>query len=305
MMSFINVQNLKKSYKSVTAVDDFSFQVEKGEIYALVGPDGAGKTSIMRMLCNLIEADQGTATIGDIDIFKNFEKVKPLLGYMPQVFSLYPDLSVEENLVFYAGIFGVTGNEYIKRRERMYEFSRLKPFANRRAQDLSGGMKQKLALSCALMHDPKLLLLDEPTTGVDPLSRQQFWEILLQLKQEQVTIIVATPYMDEVARTDHACFIMNGKKLAEGKPEELVHMFRGQVFYLDITPEVSLLEQLNATPGLSARRFGAGLHLYLEPDDSINKYHDTLTQIGILPESIRPITPDLEDCFIQLMETEV
>ncbi len=304
-MSFINVQHLKKSYKSVTAVDDFSFQVEKGEIYALVGPDGAGKTSIMRMLCNLIEADQGTATIGDIDIFKNFEKVKPLLGYMPQVFSLYPDLSVEENLVFYAGIFGVTGDEYIKRRERMYEFSRLKPFADRRAQDLSGGMKQKLALSCALMHDPKLLLLDEPTTGVDPLSRQQFWEILLQLKQEQVTIIVATPYMDEVARTDHACFIMNGRKLAEGKPEELVRIFRGQVFYLDITPKVSLLEQLNATPGLSARRFGAGLHLYLEPGDTIDKYHDTLTHMGIPPESIRPITPDLEDCFIQLMETEV
>ena len=304
-MAYIDVQHLKKSYKSVIAVQDFSFQVEQGEIYALVGPDGAGKTSIMRMLCNLIEADQGTATIGDIDIFKNFEKVKPLLGYMPQVFSLYPDLSVEENMVFYAGIFGVTGEEYIKRRERMYQFSHLKPFANRRAQDLSGGMKQKLALSCALMHDPKLLLLDEPTTGVDPLSRQQFWEILLQLKQEQVTIIVATPYMDEVARTDRACFIMNGKKLAEGKPEELVRMFQGQVFYLDITPKISLLEQLNATAGLTVRRFGAGMHLYLKPNDSIERYHDTLSQIGISPESIRPITPDLEDCFIQFMESGV
>jgi len=301
-MAYVDIQHLKKSYASVSAVQDFSFQVERGEIYALVGPDGAGKTSIMRMLCNLIEADNGSVKVGEIDLFKEFEKVKPLLGYMPQLFSLYPDLSVEENLVFYAGIFGVIGDEYIKRRDRMYEFSRLKPFADRRAQDLSGGMKQKLALSCALMHDPKLLLLDEPTTGVDPLSRRQFWEILAQLKQEQVTIIVATPYMDEVARTDRACFILDGKKLAEGKPSELVNMFHGQVYHIDTRPEVALLEQINKIPGLSARRFGAGFHLYLEPDDTLDRYYDSLARIGVKEESIRSVQPDLEDCFIQLME---
>ncbi len=181
-MSYLKVDNLSKSYGKIKAVTDFSFEVNQGEIYALVGPDGAGKTTIMRTICNLIGSDAGTIRVNGFDSVKDNEKIKLLLGYMPQLFSLYPDLSVEENLTFYAGIYDITGEAYRKKTEYLYRFSNLKPFAKRRAQALSGGMKQKLALSCALMHEPALLLLDEPTTGVDPLSRRQFWEILLELK---------------------------------------------------------------------------------------------------------------------------
>ena len=231
-----------------------------------------------------------------------FDEIKPELGYMPQVFSLYPDLSVEENLRFYAGIFDVYGEAFEKRAEELYRFSNLKPFRGRRAQALSGGMKQKLALSCALMHDPKFLFLDEPTTGVDPLSRRQFWEILLNLRNEGVTILVSTPYMDEVARADRACFIFGGKKLAEGTPDELRHLFEGRLYYLDVEPASTLVEKLNNIEGITARRFGAGLHLSIDRDDDIEHYRAGIERLGLDFNAINPIEADLEDCFIQLME---
>ena len=301
-MAFVTVSHLSKAYGDIQAVDDFSFEVDKGEIYALVGPDGAGKTTIMRTLCNLLEADNGSAFIGSLDVFKQFERIKPLLGYMPQTFSLYPDLSVEENLIFFAGIYGVTGESYRQKRDYLYTFSNLAPFSNRRAGALSGGMKQKLALSCALMHDPELLLLDEPTAGVDPLSRRQFWEILAGLKGEGVTIIVSTPYMDEVARVDRACFVFGGKKLAEGTPTELTDMFDGKVFFLDVEPTAQLVNKINKTGFVRAQRFGAGLHLYAAKEAPIEDLSELLHQIGIDPRLARPTEPSLEDAFIQLME---
>lgn len=301
-MSFLEVKNLVKSYDKIEAVRDVSFEVNEGEIYALVGPDGAGKTTIMRSICNLINIEDGEILIEGDNINHHFNSKKPLLGYMPQIFSLYPDLSVEENLRFYAGIYGIVKDEFDQKAEALYHFSNLKPFRKRRAQALSGGMKQKLALSCALMHDPKLLILDEPTTGVDPLSRRQFWEILLNLKKEGVSILVSTPYMDEVARTDKASFIFEGKKLAEGTPTELPAIFEGQLFYLDVEPSSTTVKAISAIGNISARRFGAGLHLTLPTDDSISNYYAPLAQLGIKEETIKPIKADLEDCFIQLME---
>jgi ABC-2 type transport system ATP-binding protein len=301
-MSFVVVENLSKSYKDVRAVEDFSFSVEKGEIYALVGPDGAGKTTIIRTLCGLINPNAGTATIGGLDCQRQFDSIKPILGYMPQVFSLYPDLTVAENLAFYGGIYGITDHDYRQRVEYLYRFSNLKPFASRRAQALSGGMKQKLALSCALMHDPQALILDEPTTGVDPLSRRQFWEILLELKSQGVTIIVSTPYMDEVARADRTCFVFKGRRLAEGTPAKLPELFEGSLYYLDVIPNLEVLGRLDRITKLRARRFGSGIHVYVEKGARLENLADELNQAGFDIDAFNPIEPDLEDCFIQLME---
>jgi len=304
-MALITITHLSKAYGDIQAVDDFSFDVHKGEIYALVGPDGAGKTTIIRTLCNLMDADNGSGYIKDLDIFKQFDKIKPLLGYMPQTFSLYPDLSVEENLIFYAGIYGITGKTYIEKRDYLYSFSNLKPFSRRRAGDLSGGMKQKLALSCTLMHNPELLLLDEPTTGIDPLSRHQFWEILDSLKTKGVAIIISTPYMDEVARADRACFIFNGKKLAEGTPAQLTNMFDGKVFFLDVEPDNKLVSRINKADFFHAQRFGAGIHLYTPKETPIEDLTEFLQEVGIEPHRATPTEPGLEDTFIQLMERTV
>jgi len=301
-MPFLAATKLSKSYGDVPAVRNFSFEVEPGEIYALVGPDGAGKTTVLRTICNLIEPDSGSVMIAGHDVAKDISAVKQDLGYMPQVFSLYPDLSVEENLIFYAGIYGVTGREYREKRDRLYRFSRLEPFAKRRAAALSGGMKQKLALSCALMHDPKLLLLDEPTTGVDPLSRRQFWEILLRLKQEGVTIVVSTPYMDEVARADRGCFVFDGMRLAEGTPTALAHRFQGSVYHLELRASARLVEQLNELSGVRSRRFGSGVHLYFDETDRPDRHRADLAALGIDIDLLTSIDPDLEDSFIQLME---
>jgi ABC-2 type transport system ATP-binding protein len=301
-MAFLVADRLTKSYGDNQALVDFCLEVDPGGLYALVGPDGAGKTTMIRILCRLLDPDSGTVTVDGLDVQKSYEKIKPILGYMPQLFSLYPDLSVEENLKFYAGLYGIVGSAYRAKRDRLYEFSNLGPFAGRRAQALSGGMKQKLALSCALIHDPRLLILDEPTTGVDPLSRRQFWEILLQLKADGVTTLVSTPYMDEVARCDRAAFILGGRRLSEGTPAELSAGFEGQIYYVDREPTSRLVGQLNELEGLRAARFGAGLHLYLASADNLERYLDQMALLGIARSMINRISPDLEDRFIQLME---
>jgi len=302
-MSLLTISHISKSYGKIKAVDDFSLTVNRGEIFALVGPDGAGKTTLIRVICRLLDADSGSITIDNRDIHTNFDEIKPFLGYMPQSFSLYPDLSVEENLTFYAGIYGFTGQEYIAKRDYLYSFSNLAPFAKRRASALSGGMKQKLALSCALVHDPQILILDEPTTGVDPLSRHQFWEILLELKAQGRTILVSTPYMDEVAYADRACFTLGGRKLSEGTPADLTRQFEGVIYHADIVPSADLVRKLNNIAGIKARRFGAGLHLYTDTQESFKKSLPSLAALDIDTNLLRAIPPTLEDRFIQLMES--
>ena len=301
-MSLVQISNLDKSYGQFKAVKDFSLSADMGELLAVAGPDGAGKTTIFRTICGLLEYDNGIINLAGFDINKDFDKIKPLLGYMPQNFSLYPDLSVEENLYFYAGLFGLSKNEYGNKKKRLYQFSGLGPFAKRRVGELSGGMKQKLALSCNLIHDPKILILDEPTTGVDPVSRRQFWDILKKLKTEGSTIIVSTPYMDEVALADRAIFIHNGKKLIEGKPDELFKYFKSAIYNIKAVPSSGLMAQLNQIEGITSRRFGSSIHLYTSPQKKIEEYNDRLSQLGINTESISPIKPELEDLFIQLME---
>jgi ABC-2 type transport system ATP-binding protein len=300
-MSLVAVDNLVKSYGKLKAVENFSLAAEKGDILALVGPDGAGKTSIFRAMCGLISCDAGKIAIAGYDVAREFDMIKPHLGYMPQSFSLYPDLSVEENLSFYAGMFDLERRQFEEKKRRLYEFSGLGPFRDRRASALSGGMKQKLALSCALVHDPEVLVLDEPTTGVDPLSRRQFWDILKDLRRGGSTIVVSTPYMDEVAIADRAIFIFAGKKLAEGTPSELTEMFRGRVYRLTVTPTYNRMVAIGQMPGLTARRFGGSVHIYIDESDSIEKYQAPLADMGIGKEMIEPISPELEDTFIQLM----
>ncbi|MEW5922689.1 MAG: ABC transporter ATP-binding protein [Candidatus Zixiibacteriota bacterium] len=298
-MNAIEVHNLYKKYDELTAVDNFSFTVGAGELLALVGPDGAGKTSIFRSLCDLIDFDSGDITIGGYAHKSDFNRIKDILGYMPQQFSLYPDLSVEENLVFYAGLFGFNRKEFDQKKEALYKFSGLGPFARRRASALSGGMKQKLALSCNLVHDPKILLLDEPTTGVDPLSRRQFWDILKNLRADGASIMVSTPYMDEVALADRAIFIYQGRKLIEGTPRELTGHFDGNVYRADFFPSAQCMEQLEQIDGLSSRRFGSTIHLYTAAASPIDNYLEQLHAVGIERSMLENIEPDLEDVFIQ------
>ena len=301
-MSLLQITDLTKSYGDIVAVKNFSLSVNKGELLAIAGPDGAGKTSLFRTACSLLEYDSGTIIIDGLDIKKDFDKIKPLLGYMPQNFSLYPDLSVEENLHFYAGLFGLGHEQYDKKKKRLYEFSGLGPFAGRRAGQLSGGMKQKLALSCNLIHDPEILILDEPTTGVDPVSRRQFWEILRTLKNGGSTIIVSTPYMDEVALADRAVFMHNGEKLIEGKPDQLTGHFKGNIYQIKQSPTASMMHQLELIDGLTSRRFGSSIHSYVKTGQTIEKYYNALSTIGITSDIIEPVEPELEDIFIQLME---
>jgi ABC-type multidrug transport system ATPase subunit len=300
-MSVIEIKNLTRKYGSVVAIDDLSLEAGKEEILALVGPDGSGKTSTFRAACGLINFDSGQITIAGYDVARQFANIKPLLGYMPQSFSLYPDLTVEENLYFYAGLFGVTGSAFHEKKKRLYQFSGLGPFHDRRAVALSGGMKQKLALSCALIHDPEVLLLDEPTTGVDPLSRRQFWDILKNLRDAGSTIMVSTPYMDEVAMADRAIFIYQGRKLAEGTPSELVGKFSGRVYRTDINPTPERMERINRIEGLTSRRFGSSLHIYTAAGDSIERCETDLEPLGIEKGMMSEIKPELEDTFIQLM----
>lgn len=300
-MSIVEINNLSKKYGSLRAVEGFNFSAEKGEILAVVGPDGAGKTSAFRAICGLLTFDSGEISIAGFNVRTQFDKIKPILGYMPQQFSLYPDLSVEENLSFYAGLFGLKRKEYDEKKKILYDFSGLEPFHDRRAGALSGGMKQKLALSCALVHDPQVLVLDEPTTGVDPLSRRQFWDILKNLRQGGSTIIVSTPYMDEVAMSDRAIFMFGGKKLAEGTPKELVRLFDGKVYRVDLNPTSERMQELNRIESLVSRRFGSSIHVYTSGSNTIEKFYGELQKQGIEPGMLTPIEPELEDTFIQFM----
>jgi len=300
-MTIVEISGFTKTYGTVMAVRDFSLAVEKGGIIALVGPDGAGKTTIFRGACGLITFDSGRISIAGLDVASEFDKIKSRLGYMPQNFSLYQDLSVEENLDFYAGLFGAGGDQLKRKKQVLYDFSGLGPFRRRRAGQLSGGMKQKLSLSCTLVHNPEVLILDEPTTGVDPVSRQQFWDILKDLRSQGSTLMVSTPYMDEVAMADRAVFVYGGKKLGEGTPRELAAQFRGRIYRLRAPLVAGQFDRLAALDGLGARRLGPSVYIYPRPDGRIEDFAAKMAALGVMPEMLEEVPPTLEDAFIQLM----
>jgi ABC-2 type transport system ATP-binding protein len=297
----LSARGLTKTYGEITAVDAMDLDAEAGEVVAVAGPDGAGKTSLFRALAGLIDFEALEAAIAGFDVRRESDRIKPLLGYMPQSFSLYPDLTVEENLRFYSGLFGMGRAEFAAKKEKLYEFSGLGPFARRRAGHLSGGMKQKLALSCGLVHDPKILILDEPTTGVDPLSRRQFWDILLSLKRAGSSILVSTPYMDEVNLADRAVLVHGGRKLAEGTPAELTRHFRGAVYRLRERPSRALMDRLAGAEEFEARRFGSSVRITAPADYSTERIDEDLSRFGVAAR-VEAVEPDLEDVFVQMME---
>lgn len=286
------------------ALNDLSLNVERGSLFGLIGPDGAGKTTALRILCGLLHPDAGACSVAGHDVLRETPLVRALLGYMPQRFSLYPDLTVSENLRFFADLFSVPERQRRERTERLLEFSRLAPFMNRRAAYLSGGMKQKLALSCTLIHTPQVLLLDEPTTGVDPVSRREFWEILHDLKRDGVTLLVTTPYMDEAAKCDRIAFIHQGKILLEDAPADIPKLFSQNIVEVVADQPFAGAEALRHGGFTSVQLFGDRLHVggNMPQQQLADAIRRTLTEAGIALVSIREIQPSIEDVFVELLQ---
>ncbi|MBA4406610.1 ATPase [bacterium] len=305
-MAAITLENIVKTYQSkksiITAVDDISFSVEEGELFGLIGPDGAGKTSVFRILTTLLLADKGNATILGYDVVKNYKAIRDIVGYMPGRFSLYQDLTVEENLEFFATIFNTTIEENYDLVADIYK--QLEPFKTRRAGKLSGGMKQKLALSCALIHKPKILFLDEPTTGVDPVSRKEFWEMLKRLKAQGITILVSTPYMDEAKLCDRIALLQNGKILQINTPENIVSVFGNNLFAVHSENMFKLLNDLRSYDKTqSCFAFGENHHLTLSDEKlGIPEIEVYLKNARHKHLTIKKIEPGIEDCFMYLMK---
>ncbi len=305
MEPLVSVSDFSKSYGSVHAVRGLSFDVHPGELFGLIGPDGAGKTTTMRTLVTLLRPDAGTLTVHGRNVATEMKAIRTITGYMPQRFSLYPDLSVEQNLRFFADLFAVPTDELPVRIERLYRFSRLQPFAKRLAGRLSGGMKQKLALSCTLIHNPVLLVLDEPTTGVDPVSRTEFWEILRELREEGVTIVVSTPYMDEALHCDRIAILHNGRALAMGTPAELIRGMQYPMYALhddEIVMDYTLIEKLPEVR--SVQTFGDSLHITVEIDTDAERLQRHVSAVVEKDVLLKRIDPSLEDVFIAHIEEE-
>jgi ABC-type multidrug transport system ATPase subunit len=305
-MKAITAENLVKYYgtkkERVQALAGISFEVEQGELFGIIGPDGAGKTSLFRILTTLLLADEGTATVDGFDVVKDYKAIRHRVGYMPGKFSLYQDLTVAENLEFFATIFNTTIQENYELVEEIY--SQIEPFKDRKAGKLSGGMKQKLALSCALIHRPTVLFLDEPTTGVDAVSRKEFWEMLKKLKAQGITILVSTPYMDEASLCDRVALIQNGKILTINTPEGIIEEFRHPILAVGGDNMLNLLKDLKAAPEvLDAYPFGEFHHAVMQQENSGKTLSDHLQKLGHKNVMIRPTQPDIEDCFMALMKT--
>ena len=302
MPDIISIQDFSKSYGPVRAVDGLSFSVQEGQLFGIIGPDGAGKTTTMRTLVTLLPPDTGKIQIKGFDVKKDSMEIRKIIGYMPQRFSLYPDLSVNQNLDFFADLFEVPKQEIAARKERLFQFSKLEPFRKRLAGRLSGGMKQKLALSCTLIHNPALLVLDEPTTGVDPVSRQEFWAILHELTSEGVTILVSTPYMDEALQCDRIVIMHEGKVLALGDPRSLPSQFGHRLFALYERDLIAQTPALQTLPGvLSVQSFGDSLHLTVSADSDKNSLTKNISATIGRPVTLTPIEPSLEDLFISII----
>lgn len=306
-MDDVVLHNLTKTYRkgAAAAVKDVSFSVRKGELFGLIGPDGAGKTSIFRMLTTLLLPDGGSATVNGFDVASDYKRIRKEVGYMPGKFSLYQDLTVEENLRFFATVFGTTV-------EANYDLIRdiyvqIEPFKTRRAGKLSGGMKQKLALCCALIHRPTVLFLDEPTTGVDTVSRKEFWDMLKRLKAQGITILVSTPYMDEASLCERIALIQDGRILSIDTPDAIINEYPKPLYAIKASLMSRLLKDLKAMPETeSCYSFGEYHHLtfHREEEDSIAGLKKHLEEKNYEDIAIKPITPGIEDCFIRLMQAK-
>ncbi|WKD86658.1 putative multidrug ABC transporter ATP-binding protein YbhF [Polaribacter huanghezhanensis] len=296
----ISVQHISKSYKKAQALQDISFDVKPGELFGLIGPDGAGKTTLFRVLTTLLIADVGSAKVAGFDVILDYKQIRNHVGYMPGKFSLYQDLTVEENLTFFATIFGTTIAENYDLIKEIYV--QIAPFKNRRAGKLSGGMKQKLALCCALIHKPKVLFLDEPTTGVDPVSRKEFWEMLKRLQQKGITILVSTPYMDEAALCDRIALIQDGKILEIDTPEAIVKQYPKPIYNVSANNMYHLINRLKEYPhNHSVYPFGEFVH-YTDSRIDFNPKElvQYLVSKNLTDITIHKTKPTIEDTFMEL-----
>ena len=302
----IDVKGLKKSYGRVEALRGLDFSVRAGEIFGLIGPDGAGKTTLMRILCTLVPPDEGDVRVLGFDVRRDLAEIRARIGYMPQQFSLYQDLSVEQNLEFFADLFQVPRSERRRRLAELYRFSRLGPFRHRKAGKLSGGMKQKLALSCALIHTPALLILDEPTYGVDPVSRREFWRLLHSIRERGTAIFVSTAYMDEADECDRAAFIYRGRFQAEGTPSEIKALYRFPLYRVTGVELLALREFFSRQPEVqSVQLFGDALHVSFKKDPAPGRWQTWKTALkGDVLRGWERIAPSIEDVFMQLILEE-
>lgn len=304
-MSIVNVQNVSKSYGKAEALKRVTFEVEEGELFGLIGPDGAGKTTLFHLLTTLLKPDEGEAQVLGLDVVEDYKKIRPMLGYMPGRFSLYQDLTVQENLEFFASVFGTTIDANYELIRPI--FSQLEPFRDRLAGALSGGMKQKLALSCALIHKPKVLLLDEPTTGVDAVSRKEFWEMLHNLREENITIVVSTPYMDEARQCGRIALIQDGGILSIDTPASTIKAFDQPLAAVKADNSYKLIQALRAYEfAASVHPFGEYVH-YTDSRGQIEEQvlKAYLQNQGCTNVEVQDINPDIEDTFMHLMEQEV
>lgn len=305
-MQSIVAENIVKTYRVkktvVEALKGISFSVEKGEIFGIIGPDGAGKTSLFRILTTLLLADSGSATVDGFDVIKHHKEIRNRVGYMPGRFSLYQDLSVQENLEFFATIFNTTIEENYDLVKDIYQ--QIEPFKTRKAGQLSGGMKQKLALSCALIHKPTVLFLDEPTTGVDAVSRKEFWEMLHRLKLQGITILVSTPYMDEASLCDRVALIQKGEILSINTPKGLTKDFKKTLWSVKANEMFRLMNAIKENPDVeSCYPFGQHHHVVFKTDENAKEKLESIARDGNYTDfEVHLIEPNIEDCFMALMK---
>jgi ABC-2 type transport system ATP-binding protein len=302
-MEAVALKDITKVYgkEKTVAVDNVSFTVEQGELFGLIGPDGAGKTSIFRILTTLLLPDGGSATVDGHDIVKDYKLIRSSVGYMPGKFSLYQDLTIEENLNFFATVFGTTISENYHLIKDIYV--QIERFKDRRAGKLSGGMKQKLALCCALIHKPTVLFLDEPTTGVDPVSRKEFWEMLKRLKEQNITIVVSTPYMDEAMMCDRIALMQGGKILSIETPNNIMNAYPDKLYAIKADNMYSLLKSMATfQPAVNTYAFGEFAHVSFKNDVNENEVRNFLEGNGLKNIEIKKINATIEDCFINLLK---
>ena len=301
----IQANNIHKTYISgkekVTALENVSFEVNKGELFGLIGPDGAGKTSLIRILTTLLLSDKGDASVDGFDVVKDYKEIRKRVGYMPGKFSLYQDLTIEENLEFFASIFNTSIEKNYDLIKDIYV--QIEPFKKRRAGKLSGGMKQKLALCCALIHKPSVLFLDEPTTGVDAVSRKEFWDMLKNLKQQQITILVSTPYMDEASLCDRVALMQNGQILSINTPEGIIDSFAKPLLAVRSEKMFSLLGALKLLPQIEdVYPFGEYHHVVLKHGNDVRLFQNEVLKMPFNHLEIEPVRANIEDCFMDLMK---